>query len=102
MPRFKLPGDEGDTFEGQVFMQGNPAGFPVRGEIEGKPTTPSVKGCFGLTADLSLRLQIPSSDWLLLIGPDELRRLKVTHRSMSPAGPIVVFQGDLESTGLPA
>jgi len=49
MPRFRLPGDEGDRFEGELFRQGKRPGAPVRGEIEGGPMTPQARGCFGLT-----------------------------------------------------
>ncbi len=71
----------------------------MRGEIDGDPTTSQVRGCFGLTAVLAGTLQIPSSGWWLSIGPNELRRLKLTNLSANPAGPIVVFEGDLTPTG---
>jgi hypothetical protein len=96
MPRFRHPGAEGDSFEGELFQQGKRPGIPVRGEIEGEPKTLKVRGCFGLTAGLSRTLQVPSSNWYLHIGPTEQRCLRLTNFSSNQAGPIVVFEGELE------
>ena len=97
MPRLQLPGDEGDSFEGELFRPGRRPGTPVRGEIGGDSTTPHVRGCFGLTPSLASALQIPSSDWWLFIGPNELRRLRLTNLRANPAGPLVIFEAELDA-----
>ena len=96
MSRFRLLGDKGDRFEGTLFCEGTPRREPVRGEIEGDSTTPVVRGCFGMPNNLASALHFPSSDWSLFIGPNEMRRVRLTNLSTNSAGPIVVFEAELD------
>jgi hypothetical protein len=96
MPRFRLPGDPGDRFDGTLFKSGWPSPIPVRGEIAGDERTPVVSGAFGTPSDPRFG-PVPSSGWMLCIGPNELREVHLISRSANQSGPLTVFEGTLVS-----
>ena len=96
MPRFRLPGDAGDRFEGALSKPDWQSPIPIRGEIAGDEGTPVVTGAFGTPADPRFG-PVPSSGWMLSIGPDELRNVQLIRQSANQAGPITVFEGTLVS-----
>ena len=96
MPRIRLPGSEGDSFEGALFKPGWQILIPVRGEIDGDEGAPVVSGAFGTPSDPRFS-PAPTSDWMLSIGLGEIRRIRLIKQSANQTGPITVFEGTLIS-----